>query len=174
MALVFIPAQKFVRPPFWRHLFFEVFSFSRFSRVDSCGQTNGRKDEKTDRHCQLHCVHSIHIVQIPHKNVDTRERLRRDLNPHFQCSSGENPSRKETCPEFRYSVRSIKKSRPATRHGGAWRERKYSSYSFTTSALDGVSGQHHAPAALYPQGKDPRYPLDRRLGGPQSRSGHRG
>jgi hypothetical protein len=38
----------------------------------------------------------------------------------------------------------------------------------------GVSGQHHAPAALYPRGKGPRYPLDRRLGGPQSRSGHRG
>jgi hypothetical protein len=37
-----------------------------------------------------------------------------------------------------------------------------------------VSGQRHAPAALYPQEKDPRYPLYRRLGGPQSRSGHRG
>jgi hypothetical protein len=30
----------------------------------------------------------------------------------------------------------------------------------------GVSGQRHAPAALYPRGKNPRYPLDRRLGGP--------
>jgi hypothetical protein len=38
----------------------------------------------------------------------------------------------------------------------------------------GVSGQHHAPAALYPRGKGSRYPLYRRLGGPQSRSGHRG
>jgi hypothetical protein len=37
-----------------------------------------------------------------------------------------------------------------------------------------VSGQHHAPAALYLQGKSPRYPLYRRLGGTQSRSGHRG
>jgi hypothetical protein len=37
----------------------------------------------------------------------------------------------------------------------------------------GVSGQRHAPAALYPRRKDPRYPLDRRLGGPQSRSGRR-
>jgi hypothetical protein len=27
--------------------------------------------------------------------------------------------------------------------------RRYSSYSFSTSTLDGVSGQHHAPAALY-------------------------
>jgi len=27
---------------------------------------------------------------------------------------------------------------------------------------------------LYPQGKSPHYPLDRRLGGPQSRSGHGG
>jgi hypothetical protein len=33
-----------------------------------------------------------------------------------------------------------------------------------------VSGQHHAPAALYARGKSPRYPLYRRLGGPQSRS----
>jgi hypothetical protein len=38
----------------------------------------------------------------------------------------------------------------------------------------GVSGQRHAPAALYPRGKDSLYPLYRRLGGPQSRSGHRG
>jgi hypothetical protein len=40
--------------------------------------------------------------------------------------------------------------------------------------LDGVSGQRHAPAALYPRAKDPQYPLDRRLGGPQSWSGHKG
>jgi hypothetical protein len=26
------------------------------------------------------------------------------------------------------------------------------------SALDGVSGQHHAPAALYTRGKGPQYP----------------
>jgi hypothetical protein len=38
----------------------------------------------------------------------------------------------------------------------------------------GVSGERQAPAAVYPRGKDPRYPLYRRLGGPQSRSGHRG
>jgi hypothetical protein len=33
-----------------------------------------------------------------------------------------------------------------------------------------VSGKLHAPAAL-PLGKEPRYPLDRRLGGPQSQYG---
>ena len=33
-----------------------------------------------------------------------------------------------------------------------------------------MSGQQHAPAALYPPGKT-RYPLYRRLGGPQRRSG---
>jgi hypothetical protein len=37
-----------------------------------------------------------------------------------------------------------------------------------------VSGQLHAPAVLYPRGKDPRYPLDRRLDGPQSWYGYRG
>jgi len=34
-----------------------------------------------------------------------------------------------------------------------------------------VSGQLHSPAAL-PPGKRPWYPLDRRLGSLQSRSGH--
>jgi hypothetical protein len=34
-----------------------------------------------------------------------------------------------------------------------------------------VSGQLHAPGSLA-QGKSPRYPFDRRLGGLQSRSGH--
>jgi hypothetical protein len=36
-----------------------------------------------------------------------------------------------------------------------------------------VSGQLHAPATLLP-GKKPRHPLDRRLGGSQSRSGRGG
>jgi hypothetical protein len=36
-------------------------------------------------------------------------------------------------------------------HEGAKEERKYSSYSFLTSALDVVSGQRHTPAALYPR-----------------------
>jgi hypothetical protein len=43
-------------------------------------------------------------------------------------------------------------------------EKRYSSYSFTTSALDGVSGQHHAPAALYPRGKDPPVPIVQEAG----------
>jgi hypothetical protein len=36
-----------------------------------------------------------------------------------------------------------------------------------------VSGQLHGPAAL-PQGKSPWYPLDRKLGSPQNRSGRGG
>jgi hypothetical protein len=43
----------------------------------------------------------------------------------------------------------------------------------TFGALDVVSGQRHAPAALYPRRKEPRYALDTRLGGPKSWSGHR-
>jgi hypothetical protein len=38
-------------------------------------------------------------------------------------------------------------------HYSPWRclrERMYSSYSFLTSVQEGVSGQHHAPAVLYP------------------------
>jgi hypothetical protein len=43
-------------------------------------------------------------------------------------------------------------------------EKSYSSYSFLTSALDGGEGSV----------SHPRYPLNRRLGGPQSWSGYRG
>jgi hypothetical protein len=50
-------------------------------------------------------------------------------------------------------------------------ERIYSSYSFTTSVLDG-GGQSPAPAALYTLA-DSGYPLHRTLGGPQSLSGHK-
>jgi hypothetical protein len=37
----------------------------------------------------------------------------------------------------------------------------------------GMSGQPHDPAALYPRGKDLKYALYRKLGGPESWSGHR-
>jgi hypothetical protein len=39
-----------------------------------------------------------------------------------------------------------------------------------TTALEGVRGQRRAPAALHPRGNT-RYPLYRRLGGSQGRSG---
>jgi len=45
----------------------------------------------------------------------------------------------------------------------------YTSTLSLTSALDGVGGQSHAPAALPP--RKTRYPLLRRLDGPHSRSG---
>ena len=58
---------------------------------------------------------------------------------------------------------------PRTGHEGPEGEQMYSSTLLSTSALDGVGGQRHAPAAL-PLGKT-RYPLYRRLGGPQGRPG---
>jgi hypothetical protein len=67
-----------------------------------------------------------------------------------------------------------KQSSNATCHGGAWGERRYSSYSFLTSALDGGEWSASRPGRALPRGNDPWYPLYRRLGGSQSRSGHRG
>jgi hypothetical protein len=34
-------------------------------------------------------------------------------------------------------------------------ERRYSSYSFSTSALDGVNGKRHVPATIYTRGSTP-------------------
>jgi hypothetical protein len=59
-----------------------------------------------------------------------------------------------------------------TGHIGSEGKNKYSSTLYLTSALDGVDGQSHVPAALAPPppGKT-RYPLYRSLGGPQGRTG---
>jgi hypothetical protein len=43
------------------------------------------------------------------------------------------------------------KSDPATRHGGAWGERRYSSYSFLTSALDGSEWSASRPGRALPR-----------------------
>jgi hypothetical protein len=52
-----------------------------------------------------------------------------------------------------HRVRRISRREEVSRyhHAGAKEESKNNSYSFLTSVLDGVSGQRHAPAALYPR-----------------------
>jgi hypothetical protein len=61
------------------------------------------------------------------------------------------------------------KGHPVTCHEGPEGEQMYSSILPSNSALDEVDGQRHATAAL-PPGMT-RYPVYRRLGGPQGRSG---
>jgi hypothetical protein len=51
-----------------------------------------------------------------------------------------------------------------THYAGAKGERKYSSYSFFTSALDGGEWSASCFGHALPLGKDPQYPLDRRVG----------
>jgi hypothetical protein len=45
-----------------------------------------------------------------------------------------------------------KQSSPSTRHGGAWGERRYSSYSFSTSALDGGEWSASRPGRAFTPG----------------------
>jgi hypothetical protein len=70
---------------------------------------------------------------------------------------------------FQKLVYSKGKVHTITGHKGREVEKLYRSILSLTSALGGVSGQCHAPAALH-QGKENRHALDRRLGGPQGRS----
>jgi hypothetical protein len=63
---------------------------------------------------------------------------------------------------------------PSTLHIGVIGKRQYSFYTFLTSALDGGQWLASRPGRALSVGKDLRYPLDRRLDGPQSRSGQRG
>jgi hypothetical protein len=52
-------------------------------------------------------------------------------------------------------------------------ERKYSSYSFLTSALDEGEWSESRPGRILPLVKGPQSPIDSSLSGPQSRSGYR-
>jgi hypothetical protein len=68
-------------------------------------------------------------------------------------------------------IRRKKVNSPAIRREGTWGERIYSSYSFTSSALEGGWVISVTPWPRFTPGERiPRYPLYRRLGGPYSRS----
>jgi hypothetical protein len=56
------------------------------------------------------------------------------------------------------------KSSPSARHGGAWGERRYSSYSFSTSALDGGEWSASRPDRALPPGKGPPVPIVQEVG----------
>jgi hypothetical protein len=67
-----------------------------------------------------------------------------------------------SCPATKYLVQSslcIVESCPATRHGGTLGERRYSSYSFLTSALDGGEWSASRPGRALPPGKEPPVPI---------------
>ena len=64
------------------------------------------------------------------------------------------------------------KGHPRSVHEVPEGEKSCSSTLSLTSALDGVSGQCHAPAAIHPE--KTQYPLYRKLGGPQGGSGRVG
>jgi hypothetical protein len=53
----------------------------------------------------------------------------------------------------------VKKSDPATRHGGVWGERRYRSCSFLTSALDGCEWSASGPSHALPPGKGLPVPI---------------
>jgi hypothetical protein len=55
-------------------------------------------------------------------------------------------------------------SDPTTRHGGAWGERRYSFYSFFTSALDGGECSASRPGRALPPGKGPPVPIVQEAG----------
>ena len=100
-----------------------------------------------------------------HNTAHTWTRAR---NGHDPCRVVYNtaPVKAVTC---NYFSKSKAKVTPRTGHKDPEGEQRYSFTLSWTSALDEVGGQSHAPAALHP-GKT-RYPLYKRLGGPQDRSG---
>jgi hypothetical protein len=63
-----------------------------------------------------------------------------------------------------YTETYTKQSSPSTRHGGAWGERRYSSYSLSTSALDGGEWSASRHGRALPPGKGPPVPIVQEAG----------
>jgi hypothetical protein len=137
--------------------------------------------------CAAHClragatgiiygrVGSSHLLQLliglSSRLLKPRSKLISFLHRIPFCKT--DTSRQDSGDKIRHSYQDfVKLSRYC--HAGDKREWNYRAYLFLTSALDGVCGQSHAPAALYQEGKTPLYPLVRRMGEPQIWSGHRG
>jgi hypothetical protein len=74
--------------------------------------------------------------------------------PHTGLSQGHRPKTAEATLQRRF-LTSFAKMESHNTTMEAKGKRKYSSYSFTTSALGGVSGQCHLPACSLPPGKEP-------------------
>jgi hypothetical protein len=67
-------------------------------------------------------------------------------------------------PLLRICKSKVKYNRPTTRQDGAWRERRYSSYSFLTSALDGGEWSPSHLGRALPPGKGPPVPIVQEAG----------
>jgi hypothetical protein len=92
---------------------------------------------------------TIHKVptSFPETYLRKRSTGRRSYSKTKQKAESKSVRENTIIKLFTIQCKSKSKTVPL-RHAGEKGERKYSSYSFFTSALEGVSGQRHAPAAL--------------------------
>jgi hypothetical protein len=67
-------------------------------------------------------------------------------------------------PNAEGSSMSVKQNAPITRYGGAWGERRYSSYSFLTSAPEGGEWSASRSSRPLPPGKEPPVPTVQEAG----------
>jgi hypothetical protein len=80
----------------------------------------------------------------------------------------------QTYSSFIVSIPQIKdKTVPQHTYRGARGERRYSSYSFTISALDGGERSASRPGRTLPPGKVPLVPIEQEAGWAPEQSGHR-
>jgi hypothetical protein len=102
-------------------------------------------------------VFYMSLCLISHSNRNTICEIMftsREGTGHCVFESREEVHKKELSVKY-IILYSKSKSSPSTRHGGAWGERRYSSYSFTTSALDGGEWSASRLGRALPPGKGP-------------------
>jgi hypothetical protein len=90
-------------------------------------------------------------------------RVRMIHNHMHPCPSLSALSRSQTCGKHYYSANN-KRSSPTTLYEGAWGERRYSSYPFSASALDGGGWSALRPDRSLLAGKGPPVPIVQEAG----------
>jgi hypothetical protein len=88
------------------------------------------------------------------------------INLKSTCVGAESTAAKqtETIQGRLYLLLGMHRSCPTTRHEGAWGERRYSCYSLSTSALDGVEWSASCPVRALALGEGPPVPTVQEAG----------
>jgi hypothetical protein len=90
------------------------------------------------------------FVSVFHQDISARK-----IKMTFQPVVGDTLAAFATTNLNCFTIGSKKQNSPSTRHGGAWGERRYSSYSFLISVLDGGEWSASRPGRALPLGTDP-------------------
>jgi hypothetical protein len=153
----------------------------RYVRADSCGSSPACHTLSTRKALDPHCGNhgcGLWGWTCWQRHVDTMDTSCMNSADHWH-SLWTDSLKQQTCTSLLFvkacviifvsslwtnAVYEEKQSSPATRHGGTWGERRYSSYLFLTSALDSGEWSASCPGWASASEKGPPVPIVQEAG----------